>query len=184
VLVWKNRLTDALRASKNLVRTGWMQRGVPPSIGETVAEHSFEVAVLAVEIAVRARERGVKVDQGKVAAMALIHDLAESIVGDLPKWASDKIGKTKNRLEKEALQMLGISDVLVKHFSEYLEGKTYEAKIVRAADSLSTCIQARDYLLKGYDVHDILESSKKKLEKLVKCCKGSVGEVASLAGCL
>ncbi|MCE4617114.1 MAG: HD family hydrolase [Desulfurococcales archaeon] len=180
----KKKIADVLRASKNLVRTGWMQRGIHPSIGETVAEHSFEVAFLAVEMSLKAKEKGLNVDIGKVAAMALIHDLAETVVGDLPKWTSERVGKLKVKLEREAFEMLDVNTSLYKIFEQYLEGKSSEAKLVKAADALSTCMQAREYLLRGYDVHNILESSKRTVEKLSKCCKGVVGEVASRVGCL
>jgi Predicted hydrolases of HD superfamily len=87
------RLERALEACKNLVRTGWMQRGVPPALGETVASHSFEAAVIAYLISEELKEIGVNVNPEHATVIALFHDIGESVLGDLPKWATQRIDK-------------------------------------------------------------------------------------------
>ncbi|MEM1917584.1 MAG: HD domain-containing protein, partial [Sulfolobales archaeon] len=68
---------------KNIARTGWMMRGIPPSDSETVGSHSFEVAFLSMLIADRLTSIGVTVDVSKILRLALLHDLTESVIGDI-----------------------------------------------------------------------------------------------------
>jgi len=64
---------------KHLPRSGWVKRGVPNP--ETVASHSWRMAVMIMEFADEIRNMGADVD--KAVKMALYHDLGESIIGDL-----------------------------------------------------------------------------------------------------
>ena len=56
-------------------RTGWVYRGVEKP--ESIADHMYRVAVLALTVA------GTEYDQSKLVKMAIVHDLAEAIVGDI-----------------------------------------------------------------------------------------------------
>ena len=66
------RLAGAL---KRVRRRGWVLRGVTEP--ESVADHSFRTALLALVLA-----RDDSFDRGRCVAMALVHDLAEAVVGD------------------------------------------------------------------------------------------------------
>ena len=61
---------------KTIERTGWVREKIPHP--ESVAEHSFRSGMLAM---ILAKERGV--DQLKSMKMALIHDVGESLIGDI-----------------------------------------------------------------------------------------------------
>ncbi len=154
-----NRLVTAL---KNLVRTGWMQRGIPPSLGETVAEHSFEAAVLAYYLSTALSSSGVKVDPNRAAVLALFHDAGEAILGDLPKWATERLSD-KRKAEVEANGLLGTDAI----FLEYKSQGTIEAKIARLSDRLSTLLQAYRYRKMGFDVSEIIESYQEEVEKML-----------------
>src|SRR3989339_2211175 len=67
---------------KGLKRTGWVYKNIPDP--ESVAEHSFRTAILALVLADE-----LKADKERLVKMALIHDLAESITGDLTPWDKD-----------------------------------------------------------------------------------------------
>ena len=56
-------------------RTGWVYRGVEKP--ESIADHMYRMAVLAMTVA------GSEYDQSKLVKMAIVHDLAEAIVGDI-----------------------------------------------------------------------------------------------------
>lgn len=71
-----------LQALDRVPRMGWVLRGVPEA--ESVAEHSFHVALLVWLLAPRLPE----VDAGRAVGMALLHDLAEVRFGDLPRVAA------------------------------------------------------------------------------------------------
>ena len=60
---------------KELKRAGWIRHHVP--LPESVAEHSYRVAMLAMVLAKRAN-----VDELTAIKIALVHDLAEVEVGD------------------------------------------------------------------------------------------------------
>ncbi len=75
--------------------------------------------------------------------MALVHDLAESEIGDLtPRSGVPK--KMKAKLERKAIRALGNKEVLAL-WEEYDEGRTPEARLARELDVLERVIQARDY---------------------------------------
>ena len=56
-------------------RTGWIKSGIEEP--ESVADHSYRAALLAMVVPLTG------VDAGRCMRMALVHDLAESIVGDI-----------------------------------------------------------------------------------------------------
>ena len=154
---------ERIASLKSLVRTGWMQRGVPPSIGETVAAHSFEAAVIAYYLASELQRRGIKVDPYKSSVLALFHDVGEAILGDIPKWTTDRLGIKKRELEEQANGLLGTGEV----FREYKESNSIEAKIAKLSDRLSTLLQAYRYSKLGYDVDEIIESYEREIDALV-----------------
>ena len=65
---------------KNLPRAGWLLLGIPQP--ESVAEHSFRVAVIGITLA--AMEGA---DVGRTAALCLMHDAHETRIGDVPSSA-------------------------------------------------------------------------------------------------
>ncbi|QKR00516.1 HD family hydrolase [Metallosphaera tengchongensis] len=148
---------------KNLVRTGWMQKGVPPSMGETVASHSFEAAVIAYFISTKLRENGLNVDPDHAAVIALFHDVGESLIGDLPKWLTDRIDKSE--VELRALETLGIGKEL---FLEYEERKTLEGIVAKFSEMLATLKQAMRYKRLGLQVDEIIATYKGALEVMLK----------------
>ena len=85
------RLADQIVALKLLPRVGWLQRGIANA--ESVAEHSFGLAALAL-IFTAADD---SVDRERVLAMALVHDVAEALIGDLPFSARRLIGEAVKR---------------------------------------------------------------------------------------
>jgi len=155
-------ILQAITSCKNLVRTGWMQSGVPPSSGDTVASHSFEAAILAYYLATELSKRGVKVNPDHASAIALFHDLGESLLGDLPKWASQRINKREAELE--AFKEIGVGEDL---FAELKNGETMEAKIAKLSDRLSTCIEAKRLIKRGYSVERIVESYMPEIERIL-----------------
>ncbi len=156
-------IAKTLAACKNLVRTGWMQSGIPPSLGDTVASHSFEAAVIAYYLSERLRVLGVNVNPDHAATIALFHDMGESLLGDFPKWASARIDKREAELE--AFREIGVGEDL---FKELKEGKTLESKIAKLSDRVSTSIEAKRLKKRGYEVDSIIESYKPEICKALR----------------
>ena len=61
---------------KGVKRTGWVRKGIPEA--ESVADHSFGVAILALLLSLPP-----EIDRDALIKMALLHDLGESVIGDI-----------------------------------------------------------------------------------------------------
>jgi 5'-deoxynucleotidase YfbR-like HD superfamily hydrolase len=127
---------------KNVKRTGWLNHKIPNP--ESVAEHSYRMAMLAMVLAPT-----MSVDQGKVIMMSLIHDLGEVETGDLVGSVKNvEQHKTKYVIERRALVgilSLGNAENFISLYDEYVENKTKEAQFVKQIDKLETAIQAYEY---------------------------------------
>lgn len=162
-------LANSVSTLKNIPRTGWLQCGVPLCEAETVAEHTFEVAsILAIFSFVMEK----KVDKEKMLVMGIIHDLAESEIGDIPRSLADRIGgEVKRKTEMEIIKSLSNSSGLRRLnevFEEYERRDSQEALLVKAADLLSTIRQATIYSKRGIDVSEIIKSYKDELSRLLR----------------
>jgi putative hydrolases of HD superfamily len=86
--------------------------------------------------------------------MALVHDLAESLMTDLPRQTTEIIGRdAKHAAEYNAIRGLltGVTgiDFFESLWLEYESGRTPEARLVQDADKLEMVLQARHYLSTG-----------------------------------
>lgn len=135
---------------KRLFRQGWLVRKVPESQCETVAEHSFGVALLCMFIT-QAYFPDLSIE--KIIKMALIHDFGEIHVGDITPY--DKIDKkTKHEKEMESVKSIFFQDPFGKEYldlwTEFEQGQTAEARLVKQIDILESAFQASIYELE-YD---------------------------------
>jgi len=134
---------------KSVPRTGWLLRGVRDV--ESVADHSFGVALVAMLLADLAQAQGLEPDVEKVLRMALLHDLTEARTGDLPNTIKRYFDKhslhaADDRVADDMLLCLGaIGEEYQLLWREYEERTTLEARIVKAADKLDLLLQAREY---------------------------------------
>lgn len=134
---------------KAVPRTGWLLRGVRAV--ESVADHSFGVALTAMLLADRAQARGQQVNAEKVLRMALLHDLTEARTGDLPSTIKRYFDKTTLKAAdaqaaEDVLAELGTTgEAYLALWREYEARATLEARLVKAADKLDLLLQAREY---------------------------------------
>ena len=134
---------------KALPRTGWLLRGVRDV--ESIADHSFGVAFIAMIIADRAVTQGMNVNIERVLRMALLHDLSEVRTGDLPAtikpyFDSVALKAADEKATQEILAPLGESGhEYLKLRHEYEARETLESRIVKAADKLDLWSQVREY---------------------------------------
>lgn len=135
---------------KRLPRTGWIESGIEKP--ESVADHTMRTAILCM---VLSDLEGLKTE--KTIRMALLHDLAEAIIGDLTPEKKREIGLSYISEEKKAVeQVLSLLpwNLFKKYqalFDEFLQGESPEAKLVAQADKLEILIQAFEYEEKGAD---------------------------------
>jgi putative hydrolase of HD superfamily len=137
-------LCERVMALKLLPRTGWLQRGV--TVAESVAEHCYGVALLALVIG----DAMPGIDRGRLLAIALLHDAAEALLGDLPAAARRHFGaEAKHEAERgalaEILASLGGRDQYLALWEEYAAGTSPEARLVKELDRLEMLAQAMAY---------------------------------------
>jgi uncharacterized domain HDIG len=134
---------------KSTPRIGWLLRGVRDV--ESVAAHSFGVAVIAMLLADRARARGVEVNVERLLRMALLHDLTETRTGDLPSTIKRYFGKASIKAADEAIaidifaQLGDFRESYLELWSDYEHRASVESKLVKAADKLDLLVQSREY---------------------------------------
>jgi putative hydrolase of HD superfamily len=147
---------------KKIKRTGWLAKGKILN-GESIADHSYSLSALCMVFS-----DILGLDTEKVMKMCIIHDLAESIIGDImPGEIPDKEKKMKeNKVMKSILFSLPVS-VKIDYFGiwkEFLLNGSKEAQLVHKVDKLEMLLQAREYLLQGYP-NRYLEQFFKSIEK-------------------
>ena len=106
---------------------------------ESVAEHSWRTAVMALLVA----DEFPDTDVNKVVKMCLIHDFGEAVTGDIPSFL-----KTDQDEEKEALAidhlLRSLPDSLQSEFRQLFDEisqlSTAEAKLFKALDNLELLI--------------------------------------------
>jgi len=134
-----------LQRLKRLDRTGWVLRGLANGT-ESVASHSFGVAITSMLLADEIRWRGGVIDAERVLRMALIHDWAETRVGDMPRTGSVYFG-TDARKQAEAAAFADIVSTAANSaeyrslHDEYEDRKTLESQLVKAADVIDLLLQ-------------------------------------------
>jgi len=134
-----------LQRLKRLDRTGWILRGLANGT-ESVAAHSFGVAVTAMLLADDLSESGIEINLEKLLRIALLHDWAESRVGDMPRTATNYFGAEVRRQAeaaafKDMVSSLKSSGNYLKLYDDYEHRGSLEAKLVKAADIIDLLIQ-------------------------------------------
>jgi putative hydrolase of HD superfamily len=133
---------------KSIKRAGWASK-VQVEDAESVADHTFSMATMAMLLSDM-----LGFDTHKVIKMVLMHDLAESIVGDY--MPGDVVAQQKLAKEKKAMKSIlsglpkEIRDEYEKIWLEYLHNRTEIARFVHRIDKLEMALQANQYAKQGY----------------------------------
>ncbi|KAK7133820.1 hypothetical protein R3I94_015623 [Phoxinus phoxinus] len=127
---------------KRVPRTGWVYRNVKQP--ESVSDHMYRMSMMALTI------QDISVNKERCMKLALVHDLAECIVGDIAP--ADNVSKTeKHRRENEAMVHItgllddGLRKEIYNLWEEYEAQSSPEAKLVKEFDQLEMIIQAHEY---------------------------------------
>ncbi|HEU0165307.1 MAG TPA: HD domain-containing protein [Thermomicrobiales bacterium] len=161
-------LVAHLAELKRIPRTGWLDRGLPSNEAESVADHSLLAALIAWLTAMDDPD----LDADHVLKLALVHDLAEAIFGDLPPYDRAEVptdpgerdaffrvrhlrtpenAAAKRAAESDAAATLLdlMPETARAEFSslwdEYEARETSESRFVKQVDRLEAFLQARIY---------------------------------------
>ena len=142
------RVVQFLHLATNLKttpRTGWVKRNVKDP--ESIADHMYRMSLMA--LLMEGNTDGYDVD--RCIKLAIVHDLAECIAGDITPVCGVSDGE-KYRMESEAMDtittMLGdnaASRNIRALWDEYERGETKEAKLVKDFDKVEMIVQAGEY---------------------------------------
>ena len=129
---------------KNTIRTGWKDWNVEKDRIESVAEHIFGVQMLAIAMK---SEYKYDIDIMKVIYMLAIHELGETIIGDITLFQMNK--EEKESIEHEAvhniLKDLVDGEEIENLFLEFDEHKTKESIFAYQCDKLECDLQCKLY---------------------------------------
>ena len=123
-------------------RSGFVLRGVHDP--ESVTDHCWHVLFLV--WALGARIEGI--DLHRAVEIALVHDVAELRVGDLPRTASHYFPEgAKKSAEMAAMEdvLAPVADRAMDLYREYQDGTTPEARLVKACDKLQLMLKVAVY---------------------------------------
>ncbi|MDB3957215.1 HD domain-containing protein [Candidatus Nitrosopelagicus sp.] len=128
---------------KKLPRSGWkIKLGLDDS--ESVAEHSYMMSVMSMVLADMK-----SLNSEKVIKMSILHDWAESKIGDFmpDEIGYDKKSELENYAMTEILELLPqkIQSDYQDMWNEFLARNTPEARLVHELDKLEMALQAKIY---------------------------------------
>jgi putative hydrolase of HD superfamily len=145
-----DRLDGILEFLRAAERLKVMTRSAYTTAGEkeSVAEHTWRLCLMALVL----RDHFPEVDQARLLAMCLVHDLGEAIGGDVPapeqvrRRAQDPMA-TKATKEREDLLTLvaplpePARGEIVSLWDEYEAASSPEARLAKSLDKLETILQ-------------------------------------------
>ena len=154
----------ALDPLMDLPRTGWRLRGVVPC--ESIADHSYLVAVTVILLVDALRAEGLEVDGERALRMALVHDAPEAKTGDVPMpQKTPTMDAALEELER-AIAARILPPALAGAWEEAEACETLEARIVKAADKIQMMTKALVYGRQGRgDLHEFWRNEKNFRDK-------------------
>ncbi|XP_045597253.1 5'-deoxynucleotidase HDDC2-like [Procambarus clarkii] len=147
---------------KHMKRTGWVLRNV--SEPETISGHMYRMAIISFLL-----DENDNVNRDRVMKISLVHDMAESTVGDLtPHCGVSEEDKHKQEVAamEHFITLVGekAGNEMFNLFMEYEEQKTPEAKLVKDLDKFDMILQAFEY--------ETSQDRKGSLEEFFKSTEG------------
>ena len=160
-------ILDFLKDSANLKtisRQGWIDK-LSIKNPESVADHSYSMAIMAMIISDLENY-----DSEKILKMTLLHDLAESKIGDITpeQMTPENKMKIENDAFNEIIDQLPetVKSQYLEIWKEYQNNNSKESLFVHQIDKLEMALQAKIYQKDGKTIEDIepfLESAKRSI---------------------
>lgn len=160
-----NHVFNSITFVENFQNLRTMKRfsTTPTHNSESVMEHSFVTAMITLFIAKRLQQHSIPINLEKALIMALIHDLPESKISDIPFDAKQNLPIEKDKLDRVELAVIlelfhlvninngddGDRHYMAAIFHEFTKRESLEAKIVDIADKVEVMIFAKSELKLG-----------------------------------
>lgn len=155
---------------KEIIRTGWVVRNVEESYRENDAVHIMQMFALA--MAYFRLDKDDSMDKQKVYETILIHEIGETLAGDIREGASGHA--TKHEIEKKAVEKtfnpLNKGEYFIDLWTEFEERKTSEAQFVYQLDKVDPVLKAKilDKILERDDLFQDFYSYEEKRKTFEK----------------
>jgi len=128
---------------KNVPRQGWKEK-LEIINPESVADHTYSTAVISM---VLSDIEGL--DSEKIIRMALLHDLSESVTGDITpnNITKNEKARKENIAMKQILKNLPdkITEPYFEIWNEYQKNSSQESRLLHDIDKLEMAFQAKFY---------------------------------------
>jgi putative hydrolase of HD superfamily len=131
------------RMLKEIPRSGYSFLGVGK---ESVSEHSYLTAFIVLLMTRLEPE----VDALRMITMALIHDLAESRIGDLNYVQRGYVTARETDALKHSLGNLPFAEEFIEIVNEFNREQTLESQLVRDADQIALLLELKSLQDAGY----------------------------------
>lgn len=154
--------------SNTLERSGWTMTNIPTPHKESIAEHMYNMYVMAL---LYLPESFDIYSKEKILNMIMIHDLAENLTGDIPhpeKTIADELNedlKAKAIFIKLMFNGLAIGTTIYQLWEEWSANLTLNAKIAHDIDAIQLNYQFFTYAIKypeTFTDQDILNWTKRQ----------------------
>lgn len=150
---------------KNIPRQGWIDKlGIEKP--ESVSDHTFSMTVMAMIFSDLQR-----LDTLKILKMCLLHDLAESVTGDMTPSQISKEDKAVLETQHMAEILKNLPSELEREFlelwHEFQQNLTPESRMVHELDKLEMALQAKIYEKNGFsEVQSFLDSAQNQIQNI------------------
>lgn len=137
---------------KTTKREGWRRFGL--NHAESISDHMYRMAIMTMMAPPSLASR---LDIPRCTKMALVHDMAESLVGDITPVDKEVTKAEKARREAAVMSYIQksllsqvpgaplLGDDLLAVFQEYEDNETLESKFVHDIDKLELLLQMVEY---------------------------------------
>lgn len=135
---------------------------------ESVLEHTGQVACLCLIIGKNLTSLGAEIDMGLLLEKALVHDMDETVTGDVArptKYYSDEIKRELDNLSRESIAQIG-KNINCNMWEWVVAKDGIEGSIVAIVDGLAVLCKAHDEIVMRGNKRIIFGGAKGLIERL------------------
>lgn len=145
---------EKIGVMKTMYRAGWGMCGIKTP--ESIADHCFRVSMFSMIVADVLSNAGKDIDTEKIIKISLLHEVAESQIGDIPYPALKYIPEDiKSKAEEKAVESMfedfgELKGYYLGLWKEFECRTSLEGHIVQVCDKMECMMQVNEYEKLGY----------------------------------